>query len=305
MSETSISVVVPCRNGARFLSEALASILRQEVAVSEIIVVDDGSTDASAEIAVSYPEVRVLRLDRVGVSEARNHGLHEAQGEFVLFHDADDRLLPCATAIGLEAFATHTSSGFVYGFSRHINEFGELKDTAVHRYVDHASYLTLLRGAIPVPPSTILFRRSVVVSVGGFAKDQALAEDYELCLRVAREYPIHCHGQVVAEYRWHGCNASGRSASRSLRAVLQTLDRQCIAATPEVVQAIREGRHHFSEMFGELVAFEAIDLARVGEVFPSLAALWLALRVHPRGLPVVAGNYLRVLGARTRPVRRI
>jgi glycosyltransferase involved in cell wall biosynthesis len=195
-----------------------------------------GSTDASAD-----KRVRVLRQAYAGVSAALNPALRQAQGEFVLFHDADDRVLPSATAVGLEAFADHPTSGFVYGSSRHIDEFGEVRDTAVHRHVHHESYLTLLQGAVPVPPSAILFRRSVVASGGGFARDQALAEDYELYLRIAREYPIHCHGQIVAEYRWHGGNASGRSLSRSLRAVLQTLNRQGLTApTPELVQTMKE-----------------------------------------------------------------
>ena len=101
-----VSVVVPCYNGARFLRETLASALAQPHAVLEIIVVDDGSTDDSAAIAESFgPPVRVIRQANQGESVARNRGIDEAKGDWIAFLDADDVWVPEKTERQLAAVA--------------------------------------------------------------------------------------------------------------------------------------------------------------------------------------------------------
>ncbi len=87
----SVSVVIPCYNGAPFLRETLDSVLAQTHAPLEVIVVDDGSTDASAAIAESYgPPVRVIRQQNQGESVAQNRGIDESQGRWIAFLDSDD-----------------------------------------------------------------------------------------------------------------------------------------------------------------------------------------------------------------------
>jgi glycosyltransferase involved in cell wall biosynthesis len=90
-----VSVVIPCYNGAAFLAETLASVLHQTYRPHEIIVVDDGSTDKSASIAESFgPSVRVIRQENQGESVARNRGWAEARGEWIAWLDADDLWVP-------------------------------------------------------------------------------------------------------------------------------------------------------------------------------------------------------------------
>lgn len=90
-ASNSVSVVIPCYNGARYLAETIRTVLAQTLAVNEIIVVDDGSTDTSAAIAESFgPPVRVIRQTNQGESIARNRGLEEATSKWVAFVDADD-----------------------------------------------------------------------------------------------------------------------------------------------------------------------------------------------------------------------
>ena len=86
-----ISVLVPCYNAARYLAEALASVLEQQPSPDEVIVIDDGSTDGSTTIAESFgPPVRCVRQEQTGAAAARNHGVSLASGELVAFLDADD-----------------------------------------------------------------------------------------------------------------------------------------------------------------------------------------------------------------------
>ncbi len=98
-SGPSISVVIPCYNAAHFLRATIESILQQTRPATEVIVVDDGSTDDSARIAASFgPPVRVIRQENQGESAARNRGIEAATGDWVAFLDADDLWLPTKLA---------------------------------------------------------------------------------------------------------------------------------------------------------------------------------------------------------------
>src|SRR5262245_20604446 len=91
-----VSVIIPCYNHAHYLGEAIESVLAQTVQDFEIIVVDDGSTDSTADVAARYPRVRYVRQNNQGLSAARNTGIKHGLGRFLVFLDADDLLLPGA-----------------------------------------------------------------------------------------------------------------------------------------------------------------------------------------------------------------
>ena len=121
-----VTVVIPCYNQAHFLGEAIGSVLNQSYRNFEIIVVDDGSTDNTSEVASHYEEVRLVRQENRGLAGARNRGLGEANGEFLVFLDADDRLLPGALEAGLGRFEANPECAFVSGQARRIAEDGTL-----------------------------------------------------------------------------------------------------------------------------------------------------------------------------------
>ena len=123
-SAPSISVVIPCYNAAAFLRATIESILGQTQPVLEVIVVDDGSTDDSANIAESFgPPVRVIRQPNQGESAARNRGIEAAGGEWVAFLDADDLWLP--TKIELQAEAIRSAPADVVCVTGDFLLFGE------------------------------------------------------------------------------------------------------------------------------------------------------------------------------------
>src|ERR687894_2072239 len=98
-----VTVVIPCYNQAHFLGEAIESVLSQTYPHFEIVVVDDGSTDNTSEVASGYPpdKVRLIRQENKGLSAARNAGLGRSGGEYVVFLDSDDRLLAEALEVGV------------------------------------------------------------------------------------------------------------------------------------------------------------------------------------------------------------
>ena len=96
-----VSVVIPCYNQAHFLGEAIESVLKQTYKHFEIVVVDDGSTDNTSEVARRYSGIRCIEQANQGLSAARNTGIRESKGEYLVFLDADDRLRPIALEAGL------------------------------------------------------------------------------------------------------------------------------------------------------------------------------------------------------------
>ena len=139
-----VSVIVPCYNGAAFLEEALRSALAQSYPEVEVVVVDDGSTDSSGEIARRFP-VRYIRQENRGLSEARNSGIRESKGSYLVFLDADDRLKPRAIETGLNALALRPDCALTVGDHVFIAaDSSYLADSTKERQL-HCHYEALLK----------------------------------------------------------------------------------------------------------------------------------------------------------------
>ncbi|PYL19270.1 MAG: hypothetical protein DMF41_10205, partial [Verrucomicrobia bacterium] len=106
-----VSVVIPCYDQAHFLSEAIESVLAQTYPHFELVVVDDGSNDNTAAVVNRYPGIRYFRQENQGLAAARNAGLRQTMGEYLVFLDSDDRLLPSALEAGLRCFRENPACG--------------------------------------------------------------------------------------------------------------------------------------------------------------------------------------------------
>ena len=174
----SISVIIPAYNSAGCVGRAIDSVLAQTYPVLEVLVVDDGSTDNTAQVVESYPvPVRLLRQPNGGPAAARNHGAREAQGEWLALLDADDSWLPQK----LERQASFTNKpmvGLVHSFRE-----GNCESAAISGIV---SFDRLWKRNC-VTTSSVLLRKSAFEQVGGFDTDRVLigVEDYHLWLRMA------------------------------------------------------------------------------------------------------------------------
>ena len=212
-----VSIVIPCFDQVAYVAEAIDSALGQTYGNVEVVAVDDGSTDGSGEIIDSYPTVVGLHQRNSGLSAARNAGLGAASGAFVVFLDADDRLLPNAISAGMERMGERSDLAFVIG--RAILEAdGAAGGPTTPREIDGVvTYADLLRGTTATTPGCVLFRRSALEAVGGFDRAFPAAEDYEIYLRLVRRHPAVSHGEIVAVYRRHGAGMSRTPHSCSVR----------------------------------------------------------------------------------------
>jgi glycosyltransferase involved in cell wall biosynthesis len=217
-----VSVVIPCFNQAHFLGEAVESVLAQTHPAVEVLVVDDGSDDNSYEVAGRRPGVHRFRQPNRGVAAARNLGLGESSGAFTVFLDADDRLLPHALSIGMEALAQRPHIAFVAGMSRDIRADGQPIEGQRQPLVTQDHYLRLLEDCYIWSGSSVVYRRSTIEAVGGFNEGLDAGDDYELYLKLAYSYPVYCHDTVVTEYRRHGSNTT-RNAAVVLTSQLEVL----------------------------------------------------------------------------------
>lgn len=209
MKAETVSVVMAVRDEAAFIEEALDSVLSQTYEPIEVIVVDDGSVDRTAEIAEDRG-VRVIRQGRRGVSAARNAGLAATSGEYWTPFDGDDVMPPDR----LERQVTHLKArpelGGVMGLAEVFVTPGEPRPAHFH-----PNWLQT-----PCSPAmgTLLARRAVLDSVGGYNEALRHAEDVDWMLRAKQSgVRIEQFDEVVLRYRMHRANTSrnipaGRSA---------------------------------------------------------------------------------------------
>jgi len=197
-SEPLVSVIVPCFNYGRFLGEALDSALGQTHKNVEVVVVDDGSTDDSVQVAGRYP-VKVVTQQNAGVAVARNHGAAQSRGELFVFLDADDVLEPEYVERCLAAMRA-AAPGTAYAYTQ-MRYFGDRN--GVH---ESGSFTRrrILRGNLV--NASALVKRVAFEHAGGFSHAWRLGwEDCEFWVRL---YTLGYEGVFVPEplirYRQHG-----------------------------------------------------------------------------------------------------
>lgn len=264
-----ISVIIPCYRQAKFLNAAIESALAQTHSRIEIVVVDDGSPDETANVVAGYPDIRSVRQENQGLAGARNAGSGASKGEYVIFLDADDQLTANAAEAHLRCFAKHPKSGFVVGDIDHIGLDGSYCGSPRWPVLQDNFYEELLRVNHVANTLAVMFRRAVIEGLGGFDAGCSPAEDYDLLLRAARAWPSAHHRTVVAQYRRHPKSMS-RNGVTMLRATNHVMEcqRRIVAGDPKLERARRQGMHYWREHFGR---------ATIRQIFTQLSRFQLCL----------------------------
>jgi len=212
-SHPSVTVLIPFYNSEAYLEAAIDSVLRQTFTDLEVLLVDDGSTDASRAIVQGYddPRIRMISNDKnQGVVYSRNKGVQEAKAPLVAVLDADDIAVPDRIASQYAYMNSHPQLMMVGGHAEVINAEG--KPTG--------EYYKMPTGTAAVPiellfrnvfvNSTVVFRKQAVQTIGGY-EGWAYAEDYRLAFRLAERFPVDNLDKVLVQYRLHDQNISKTS----------------------------------------------------------------------------------------------
>lgn len=249
-----VSVIMPAYNARPYIAEAIRSVMDQDYPNIELIVVDDGSVDGSADYAESLgARLRVIRQANAGVAAARNKGLAEAKGELIAFLDADDVWLPAKISAQVEYLRQHPETAVVYGiFLRwHAKADGSfdappapvVKDPHKVLVARHSGwiYTELLFDNI-VHVITAMIRREVVEKLGGFDESLPTGEDYDFWLRMSRHFRADKLNRVLAYYRVHASSITKvpRAANNEYEVLKRILDQHGLVGPDG--SAVEEGR---------------------------------------------------------------
>jgi glycosyltransferase involved in cell wall biosynthesis len=205
-----VTVVITCFNYGRFIDEAVRSALAQEGGAPHVIVVDDGSTEAHTEEALSRlpEEVDVIRQANRGAAAARNAGLARATTPFLLVLDGDDRLMPWALSAMRHPLLRDDRVGYSYGYLRF---FGAREGDI--RFPPYDPYRLLYRHIVGV---SALMRRQVFLDTGGFDPEFRHYEDWEIWVHA---FACGWRGvqvpETTVEYRRHGSSKFSRATYRT------------------------------------------------------------------------------------------
>ena len=246
-----ISAVIPAYNSARFIADAVHSILAQTVAVDEIIIIDDGSTDDTEDVVKQLPgNISYHRQANSGPSAARNLGIKMARGDWIALLDADDQWTPNKTALQLEALKKHSDLHFIFGDEAEVDINGSIitaSNLDKHHLLERLKKISgqPLPNALSelvnknfVPTSSVLMKRSTVLEAGLFNTAIRFGEDLELWAKIAANYSISCVTEALILRRKHL-----ECATRDTERMLLSL--------PIVMSSIRE--HATEQLIGQHV----------------------------------------------------
>ncbi len=306
-----VGVVVPAYDAQRWVGATLRSLQEQTFQDWRCVVVDDGSTDATAEvvaaIAAQDPRIHLLRQANTGLPGARNAGLAvlPAECDLVAFLDSDDTYLPDALSALVDLLAQRPDAVGAYGLAEYMDERGQplalgdhparqrsrrqLQGLARMRTLPDeadATFATMVVVGPIWPPAVALHRRAVVDRVGGFDVGFPMQEDWEFLIRTSRHGPYAALDRQVVWYRRHGSNMSSRSEEI---AHLQARVRRLAWRSP---QNTAEQRRLVARAWRYLEARQARELLRHAGA-SARARRWGSASSAGRGALVIASQIVR------------
>ncbi len=296
MSKVKFSVIIPVYNGANTITRALQSVLEQTYPAHEIIVVDDGSTDQTAEVVLRFGNrVRYFHQENKGVSAARNTGAGIATGDWLAFLDADDRYCPDRLRWHAEWIEEDSALDFLTGDQEYRHPDGTLirksmastvAGRALLKRADSLSRVLMSEDEVGHfienhfgDTPTLSVPRRTFLDLGGYSVDYTVCEDVNFLIRLcARSHRIGVICRPLAVYCVHPDSATRADPLRAQRqtvAVLLPLRRVLGQATPAVRLGLERGLHCARRDL-------ATVLLREGKYFAALRAVGISFLEKPR-----------------------
>lgn len=300
-----VSVVIPTYNTGDLLRPTIESALALAGVEVEVIVVDDGSSDDTAEIAASYLGVTVVRQANAGDAAARQRGLKSATGNFVIFLDHDDILHTRAAQLHLAELHADDTLDMVFGSNVTIDTGGrQIGENRQQRR--RFSAIDVVKHTTP-SFSQCMYRKSSVEAIGGLRPEAKSCADIDLNMRLLgwRQGGL-CHGGMVMSYRLHAGQQT-RSPSKLFSQMIEVLD--FLLGPGRLLEnpiLLAYGHRYWTEYYGQFIPAEIVRAVRRGDHEQARRALRLFVRSSPRSV-VGAGRFAAARlfgtgkGARARP----
>jgi len=234
-----VSVIICTYNHGKYLPEAINSVLYQDYPNIEIIVVDDGSTDNTSTVVKQFPSIKYHYKQNEGLAKGRNTGIAISSGEYMLFLDADDWLLPGAVSINANYLNDNKDIAFVSG--GHISIDYQDNITSIQKNKVAANHFEhLLEFNYIGMHATVMYRKQAL-DFYPFAPDLKGCDDYDSYLGIAAKYPVMHHTQLLAAYRRHDANMSS-DPDYMIHTVLEILEKHSKDLTDQhLIAAAQKG----------------------------------------------------------------
>lgn len=229
-----VSVIIPTHNRLAFLKDAVTSVGAQSFRSVELIIVDDGSTDGTADWLKSgvSDDLRVIHQSNQGVSSARNTGIKASTGELIAFLDSDDTWLPEKLALQVRFFQTHPAAQICQTGEIWIRNGVRVNPGKRHRKESGMIFERSLALCL-VSPSAVMMRRSLLDEVGLFDESLPACEDYDLWLRILWKYPVELLDPPLVVKRGGHADQLSRMPELDkfrIRSISKILDCGCLSA---------------------------------------------------------------------------
>ncbi len=258
-----ISVVMPVCNAMPYLPEALKSLLEQDCDDFEIVVLDDASTDGSAEYldGIDDSRLRVLHCPKQGLTKLLNVGLREARGSLVARMDADDVSAPHRLSVQ-RSFMEANADAVVLGCQSEVIDLGG-RSQGIWEFPaeDVATKLLLFRNQTPFVHPGVMFRRDVAMAVGGYDESLPYCQDRDLWWKLAHRGRFHNHPEFLIRYRRHANSISTSKYAEQVRlaneittkySTLYGIDSTKLPCFQRVEELVRSHRPEYLPMRGVL-----------------------------------------------------
>jgi glycosyltransferase involved in cell wall biosynthesis len=287
-----VSVIIPAYNGvSRFLEQAITSVQGQTYQDFELIVVDDASTDETAQLVKRFPHARYFRRhSNGGQASARNDGARLATGDYLAFLDQDDLWEASLLREALPALQAEPTAAVIHSDGYQVNERNEILeyDAAMKPTF---SVTQLLRGDHDVATSGSIFRKACFNIIGGYDEQLAIWEDIDLAIRLFQRFPILHLARPLYRHRLYTRNVSREiSSARALQGRRRFLDKHgpsCPSGTKRARALARDWSHYYRDL--------GKHHWREGDVAAARRAFRLSLRhrpFDPRGILKLLQSYL-------------
>jgi glycosyltransferase involved in cell wall biosynthesis len=275
MSSSVLTVLMSVFNGEAFLAESVESILKQTFHDFEFLIVDDGSTDTTAEIlskyAASDARIRVIRHENRGRAESLNIGIRLAAGDYIARMDADDIALPGRFALQMEFLERHVEVGVLGGAVELINPQGQGLETIRPPLEDEAIRSVMLEYN-PIYHPTVMMRKDAVLAAGGYRRALLDADDFDLWLRIGEHSQLANLDHTLLKYRIHGSQVTVRNMRHQIMCVIAARTAALRKrGTPDPLSGVEEITQEFLKTLN--VSAEQIDRELAGCCYQYLRLL--------------------------------